>query len=322
MATLRYLRHRAKELNSTLDILSEKILGYERALVKESSEPHLFQLRVELREAYAKRKELDQELDDVSRQIIEKEAEQFPDGTPPNESAPGDGGRNHAGEPHNFDLADTTEACLSTLLGMGSGLVGLTVCCNSHRFLNNLCERLKYELGRENVDRRELWSISPTHTPLERALKNMRNYRSLLVNTDVLVAVDVPDEEVAGRLWRGLCEEFGGSLGKRLIVIIAIPSARGCPEGMAMVPAPSFKKVHVYQWVRDVVDGMKWPRDLIHDWMEGMLRECDVEGQLDVDSVYEYVVTMLAVLKQCATVADFRSRLEERKRTGLCLDTA
>lgn len=315
MATLNSLRHRADELTATLQLLSAKILALDKARVTETSAAAIFQLNTQLAEARAERDALDGELEDVQRRISEIVAARSTGGAA---ATPGKGGgveRNSAGEPFRFDLSDTTNACLGALLRRANGLIGFSVCCNSHRFLNNLCERLRHELFRPNISLRNVWSISPIHTPLERVLENIKKYRPRLNTGDVLVAVDVPNKETAERLWEALCREFGGELSNRLIVILAVPGDECSPAGTTAVASPVFTEVHVFQWVRDVVVGQRWPPEFIDDWVEIMVRECVVGDQLEIDTVYEYLNDMLELIKQCPSHDDFRSRLEERGKT-------
>lgn len=220
--------------------------------------------------------------------------------------------RNRASESYTFDLTTTVETCLGLLLKKKNELVGFSVCCDSPLFLKNLCQRLKYEMGRPNVINKDLWVISPTHNTIERLVMTIKRYRALLKSGTVLVAVSAPHEEAAERFWQSLRNEFKGELENRLIVILAVASAHCVPEGTTLLAPPCFTEAHIFQWVREIVTSREWPADFIDYWTVQMKTECSVSDELDVQWVYEYLQDMIERLQQCSMINDFRNYLIER----------
>lgn len=214
-------------------------------------------------------------------------------------------------EPCSFDLNQTVEDFLDAL-PYERKLVGFTVCCYSTAFLTNLCQRLKYVLGRSNVNIKPLIVVDPAHTTVESILLTVKRYRLPLRRSDVLLAAQVLDEQTAHRFWQSMLAEFGGRLDNRLIVIMVIGSASKAPQDTILLTPPRFRKAHVLEWVSQVVQRLNWPQEFVSYWTSKAIAECTFNGELHIELIYEHLQETLLFLQQYPTLEHFRSVLEER----------
>ena len=217
---------------------------------------------------------------------------------------------------YHFDLIDQLDDCLNFVWGK-EGLVGFMVPCSSPSFLQNLGERLKYELGRNRVRLMPSLAIHPIRMSIDRVILTIkRQYRPALRERDVLFTVRVPKEEIARDFWQRLQQAVEkDKLKNRLIVIIALDSGGVSSDGLLIpLKEPYFKIAHVHRWVRAVVSHLGWPDDLFQSWTAQMITECSHNNELQIDWVYAHLDAIVDLLQQHPTVDHFQQELEQRRQ--------
>ncbi len=216
---------------------------------------------------------------------------------------------------HNFDLNELVTECLDSLIGK-QGLIGFIVPCNSLTFLNNFCERLKHEWGRNRVRLKPILVIDPIHTPIDRAVLTInKRYKPALIEGDVLFAVQIFEENLIEHFWQSLCQVVEVvELPNRLIVIMTIKTNCALPERTIFLTQPHFRPAHVLRWVRKVVESLAWPDNVVQTWTDHIIAECSLENELQIDWVYDHLEAMLELLKQKPTIDRFYQELERRRQ--------
>lgn len=205
-------------------------------------------------------------------------------------------------KPHNFDLDDQINACLDVCYEHECGLLGFLVPYNSHLFLKNFCERLRYELGSRNVTPvNYVLSIDHVCTTITDALLDIKARIPKLREKDVLIPVRVEDEATATQFWQSLRQECCGEFDYRLILLIgAGPECVPAFQDIARLQPPVFSQGHILRWICRVVECANWaePDVIIKDWKAMMFHECVVHDELKIDRVYRHLEFVSGMLIQ------------------------
>ncbi|MBW4520910.1 MAG: hypothetical protein KME16_14550 [Scytolyngbya sp. HA4215-MV1] len=201
-----------------------------------------------------------------------------------------------------FDLTHMVDKCLGELLGK-KGLIGLAVPCGEKAFLKNFCERLKHELGRNNIQIRQTLSLNPQVISVSKAVEAIKQYKKLLQTGDVICPIRVGVGDASSAIpkdfWQQIQTAFQDEFKYRLIVVMVGNADCIFPPDVVCLHPPQFEKVHAFQWIRDITQVLNWMH-LSDEWMQKMIERClcDVQtGCLDVGLVYEHLDYTLSILQ-------------------------
>lgn len=217
---------------------------------------------------------------------------------------------------YNFDLDDQINECLNALWRK-QGLVGFAIARSSVAFRQNLCERLKYELGGQDyVHLMPPLTVTPFYSPISDVILTVeKRCIPALKKRDVLLTVQVSKEEIANRFWQSLRHAVERhNLKNRLIVVVVTEPDCPLPEEVTPLTPPHFQVAHVYRWVRQIVSHFDWPESLFRSWTVQMINECSHEERLQIEWVYDYLTYILQLLKQNPTASQLQLELEKRKQ--------
>ncbi|MDM8515341.1 hypothetical protein QUF76_04020 [Desulfobacterales bacterium HSG16] len=221
---------------------------------------------------------------------------------------------------YNFDLSVLVEDCIEELFN-NQGLIGFGVPCNSSVFLSNFCERVKHELGRSRIRVKQPVMINPISTSVDKAVQTIGcRYRPALNEFDILVPVQFTDRTMGELFWRKLHNKFlnEGNCKNRLIIVMGMYEECVVSENMKMLEEPVFKKLHILQWVRNIVHKMGWQEDVIQNWSDEIINQCSHEFKLDIEWVYDYLGSALEILKEYSeqdlSYNLFKQELEQRSQ--------
>ena len=202
-----------------------------------------------------------------------------------------------------FDLTQLMDQCLEELLGQ-RGLIGLAVPCSEKAFLKNFCDRLKFELGRTNIQLRQTLSLNPQVISVRKAVAKIEQYKRLLQTGDVICPIRLsicdPNSSIPKDFWQQLQEAFRDDCKYRLIIVMV--GSQDCfPPDIVLLPHPQFKKSHAFKWIRDIAQARNWMH-LSDQWMQKMTDRClcneSPSGVLDVGLVYEHLDYTLSLLQR------------------------
>lgn len=215
--------------------------------------------------------------------------------------------------PCNFDLTHLIEDSLEKVEGK-KGLIGLAIPCDFGAFLESYCERLKRELGRNNVQIRRPLTLKPTNISVDEAIAIIKRCKQMLQINDILypLVIQFSDKNMASNFWQKMCLEFTGNFESRLIVIMGGDSGTAFPENVTLLEAPQFKEAHIITWVRDVVAYLEWPYYVREKWRQRMVADCSHNNALHVGFVYEHLEYTVQLLQGNLSYESFLEELEKR----------
>jgi Effector-associated domain 7 len=210
-----------------------------------------------------------------------------------------------------FDLTNLTEKCLEEIL-YRDGIIGLSICCEDNSFLKHLCDRIKRALRPNKIQDREIITVKPQFSSINKAVISIGNYRQLLDKGDVIcpVRIDINNSNpsIVKDFWFDIQNSFPDKFDHRLIIIIVV--AKDCifPSDILSLSPPRFHKVHVSDWISNLTCALHSTQDrhgweeVANIWIEKMHERCQCEERsLDIGSVYdhlEFILSKLNCLKE------------------------
>jgi hypothetical protein len=221
----------------------------------------------------------------------------------------------------NFDLSNPIDLSRAHIADR-QGLIGLSTCCSESYFYKSLCQRIK-QLSRSKIQVREIISIKPQFGSLERAVESIKRYRSVLSHSDLIcpVLIDIEDQNIVKDFWIEVQGLFADHWKHKLIVIIICRATYTFPLDIFSLPLPQFSRVHVDDWISDLVSALHndqeisngW-QEVANDWIEKMHGHCQYEQHLDVGLVYshlEFILSEVNDLRRQPSMSphDFLARL-------------
>jgi hypothetical protein len=224
--------------------------------------------------------------------------------------------------PCNFDLNQLIDNCLGVLLGKKQGLVGLAVPCNDDAFRSHFCERLKIALGRSNIQIKPLLSLNPLVISVEQAVHSIKKYKLDVQRRDIICPIRVEvdrknkNKSYCDEFWQGICTAFPDNFEHRLIMIMVGSKNSIFPNNVKKLEPPQFKREHVYQWVVQMREILRWEEEMIDDWMETMMTDCLLSNPpnelLDIRGVYDHLDYSRDLLQRKLSSRAFLEELKQR----------
>lgn len=224
---------------------------------------------------------------------------------------------------YNFDLSNIVATCMESVWGR-SGLIGFAVHCNSPRLLQNLCKRLEYQWDSDAVEIKKSIPLHPLYTNINHALSILeRRCCHSLERGDVIIVVNA-SETTANTFWESLYKKYAEGLQHRLVVILALSSPCNFSCEITELPPLEFRIPDVLDWVKEVVERLNWPRQVVRKWTNQIIHECcDKEelhqNRLIIEFVYDHLEEARKILQQNPTYKNFLYELEMRWKK-LCRD--
>ncbi len=216
-------------------------------------------------------------------------------------------------QPCNFDLTLLIEETLDLVDGK-QGLLGLSIPCDVHIFLNNYCQRLKNVMDRRKTQIRPILTLKPTNVSIDEAIEMIKRSKLTLGANDVLcpIVFQIAESGLANLFWQQLCQEFQDTYANRLILILGGDTTTTFPDAIMPLTSPKFKPSHVFTWIGDVVEQLDWPHDVREIWKQRMLAECSYKNELHIQFVYEHLDYTIQLLQENPPCESFLEELERR----------
>lgn len=217
--------------------------------------------------------------------------------------------------PHNFDLSHLVNECLDYLDDTDDSLLGFVVQNPSIPFLQNVCERLKYEWGRNKLSVKPIISIDARHTALDQALATIhRRYIPGTKTKPVLFPVQLNDPLLLQPFWAEL-QNFQAQIDSSLIILIGVSERVNCPQPLQPLPPPRFRPADIRRWVQKVLATETLLDDLADQWIDLMKAECSYNKQIQIEWVYDHIRDMNEFLQSKPTLDKLQAKLQERQAT-------
>jgi hypothetical protein len=210
-----------------------------------------------------------------------------------------------------FDLNAVMDKSKNAII-TGKGLIGLGLFCHSHVLLKHCCDRLALELRDEKIRVLPPWGIQLLHRTVEDAVTHVLSQRNVLNFQDVLAPMQIPDAQTANEFWAKLRRNVSDDIRKKLIILMVVGEENFDLHGVVRLETPSFDRGHVYTWIRDVVNAMRWPPDFIGVWQKSLIDELPNPDSLDPEWVYLHLEETTSFIRSKPEPAAFQAELRRR----------
>jgi len=223
---------------------------------------------------------------------------------------------NESAQAYSFDLVTQVGDCVDACWENQNGLLGFLLDYNSHDLLKNLCEQLRYKLGRSTTSAvtsvlsidHKIRSVSDVVIEVKARLPKLRE-------KDLLIPIKIDEIETVAQFWKQLQQACGTTFAHRLIVVIGSPRGSECSlKGLHKLESPRFKRRDILSWISPVVSTLDWPdaARVISGWKDMMFRECSRDNHLDIDRVYRHLNFVSELLQENPAAEVFLEQLHMR----------
>jgi hypothetical protein len=221
-----------------------------------------------------------------------------------------------------FDLRNTIDRCVQRIRGCRRGLIGLSVCCNHHLFVQNFRKRLDEELRYRNIKVCAPISVNHINT-VKTVVATVDGLKKTLKLKNIVCLIKIDNslnsKSVTTELWTEIQEVFVGVELDRSLTIVMFGD-RDCifPSDMLLLDPPRFTSIHAYNWIKAITTALgrqeEWI-DVQDKWTAKITELCPCEDPdfLDMVSVYDQLDWIFSLLQDNPSISpqDFLAHLEE-----------
>lgn len=199
-----------------------------------------------------------------------------------------------------FDLTAQQQSLLDAVLG-GKGLVGCAIRTGASVVQRVLSERLRDQLGPDNLSIKEFVVLSPTR-PVAPCVKRVSLYRPELSRRDVLVPIWVTSSDALASLWAALSALMADAHETHtLVVLFFLDDAVLVPAGLTELPAPRVYTSDVYTWTLGCLRKLKpapaQPEARARRWTTALMLACTDADGMPIDRVFDALDSAIEALQ-------------------------
>jgi hypothetical protein len=217
-------------------------------------------------------------------------------------------------QPHNFDLVPLTREILNDF--PDQGLAGFAVAFNSHRFLVNLAQRLKHEIGRDwTYCHPESLKVDTMRMPPEAVIRTIKGRASSRLPTQhvVFTVWGLNSASQTAAFWQALGDAVVSlPMEHSLIVILGMESCQDLPPEIISLPEPRFEEADLRRWIGAVINKYGWPPGTANRaWYEKVWSFAAFDDELIIELVYEHLLFAQEKLQSAQSWQQFDQALQE-----------
>jgi len=209
-----------------------------------------------------------------------------------------------------FDLLPLEEVWLAELSEPEKRLVIFLLCGAEPSVLTNIAERLRTSVRQPVSTNCRVYSLDPKIKPAAETLGQIARLRAGLTDNSIICTVHAhtASGDAIDQFLIELRASYPDVLPHRLVLLLSAPRDEPVSAPCVRLPAPEFKKSHLYVWVDRVTAGKGWPDDVLAEFKKRLHEDTGGADKPTTDEAYAALGDAIDLLRRNPSVAALRTR--------------